>query len=259
MESTFKKEPKNEVDPVCEQLHNDRDKHWGDWNYVVAGGNVSDEVMQKYLDYYRLRGYQGAFDVAHREGPVAKEMYVVEIKHLPEHLQKLINEINNSMHVVDMGEAEQINNPAHGAMRSWHQNDQRFLPILEARNSSVRAAQRTSDTRSNAYQEYVEGNKHLPAKQIKKEVSSAKAQKKVRWQKKGDDNKEKEDANKEKEDAGPEKWTGYVEYTITSWRSTQGRMVYDYYNHLFYVSPGHYGSGDRTRNPFYLIRLDKLD
>jgi hypothetical protein len=77
---------------------------------------------------------------------------------------------------------------------------------------------------SDKYQAYIEEHKGLPTKQTNKGIKAD--------------------------------YTGYVEYTLRSWRSSQGRMVYDYYNNRFFLTPGHYGSGNKDENAFYLIQLD---
>jgi hypothetical protein len=200
----------------CKELFLHRDDQ--DWyHYVVLGKNVDDEVMQKYLDYYRLRDNNKQLKVAAFASTVSEPMYVVKIEVLPANLRDLIRRIDRSWTVVDnSARPDEITGAAHGSIRAWHQNGDNFLPPLQPLDEHAIVA--------TGYKTYVEEHKHLPTKQIKKGIK--------------------------------EEYTGYVEYTILSWRSTQGRMVYDYYNNRFYVTPGHYGSGDKSRNAFFLVELD---
>jgi hypothetical protein len=200
----------------CKELFLHRDDQ--DWfHYTVLGKNVDDEVMEEYLNYYRLRDHNKEFKVAFAYPVVTEPMYVVKIDVLPTNLRDLIRTIDRSWTVVDYSaRPADINGASHGSMRAWHQNGDNFLPRLQPPGEDAIVA--------TGYKTYVEEHKHLPTKQTKKGIK--------------------------------EEYTGYVEYTIKSWRSTQGRMVYDYYNNRFYVTPGHYGSGDKSRNAFSLIELD---
>jgi len=181
------------------------DQDW--YHYTVLGKNVNDDLMQEYLDYYRVRLPNKELKVAFA-GEVQQPIYVVKIDVLPGSLRDLIRRIDRSWGVVDnSARKDEITCGTHGAMRAWHQNGDKFLPRLQA--PGERALQAL------IYKDYVEENKHLPTKQTKKGLK--------------------------------EEYTGYVEYTIVSWRSTQGRMVYDYYNNHFYVTPGHYGGGDKSQ------------
>ena len=205
------------TDEQCKELFQSRDKDWYDLH--VQGKQVADEEMRAYLDFYRSR--EGtSFKIGIEQGSPSPifPIFVVLIGVLPKNLRELIRRIQSSWTVVDASaRIDSVTDSGHGAMRAWHQNDTKMLPKLTA--PSVQHS-----IISDKYQDYIEANKQLPGAQKKKGIK--------------------------------QEYTGYVEYTLRSWRSAQGRMVYDYYNNRFFLTPGHYAAGDFTRNAFFLVQLD---
>jgi hypothetical protein len=193
-----------------------RDDDWFDIS--VGGKQIDDEIMKDYCDYYRSRETLNTFKIAFDKPTVCNPMYVILIGILPKTLRNLIRSIQSSWTVVDnSARPDDITGAGHGDMRAWHQNGDQMLPKLDKPSVQHQIV-------SDKYQAYIEEHKRLPTKQLGKGI-------KVQY-------------------------TGYVEYTLRSWRSSQGRMVYDYYNNRFFLTPGHYGSGNKAENAFYLVQLD---
>jgi hypothetical protein len=200
----------------CQEMFRKRDEDWFDLS--VRGKQIDDAIMKEYCDCYRVHETLTAFKIAFNKPIVSNTMYVILIGILPKNLRELIRTIQSSWTVVDRSaRADDICGSGHGDMRAWHQNGDNMLPKLEGPSVQHQIV-------SDKYQAYIEEHKGLPTKQVSKGLK--------------------------------EKYTGYVEYTLRSWRSSQGRMVYDYYNNRFYLTPGHYGSGNKEENAFYLVQLD---
>lgn len=208
-------------DEQCKELFRQHNlSSW--WDTIVGGKNVGDEEMRAYLDFFRLRddagtGFKVAFDAA-SPSPI-HPIHTILIGILPKGLRDLIRNIHDSFTVVDFSpRKDDVNGTAEGAMRAWHQNDTKMLPTLTGGMNAKHLHV------GSKYQAYIEENKQLPSAQVKKGIK-------------------------------PE-YTGYVEYTLRAWRSSQGRMVYDYYNNRFFLTPGHYAAGDFSRSAFYFVQLD---
>ena len=205
-----------DLDLRCQEMFRKRDEDW--FNLSVSGKQISDEVMKDYCDYYRSHDTPTAFKIAFNKPAVCHPVYVILIGILPKNLRELIRKIQSSWTVVDnSARADDICGSGHGDMRAWHQNGDGMLPKLDKPSVEHQIV-------SDKYQAYIEEHKGLPTKQTNKGIKAD--------------------------------YTGYVEYTLRSWRSSQGRMVYDYYNNRFFLTPGHYGSGNKGENAFYLVQLD---
>lgn len=98
-----------------------------------------------------------------------------------------------------------LNPDTPGSMRSYHQNDKKFLPPGGCDPSTLK-------DKAKLYHTYVEHFKGLQNKQIQKGVKQV--------------------------------FTGYIEYTCGGWRtgSNSGRIVYDYVRDHFFLTPDHYGT-----------------
>jgi hypothetical protein len=201
----------------CKELISKRDLNWFD--LVIGGKQIGDAEMRAYLDYIRLKEDMSGQSFQTVYAPdVRWPIYKVHIGLLPTSLSRLIREIRDEWSVVDKSALKSSLTPTeHGGMRAWHQNENGMLPKHDS-------APGWNSVKASKYQKYIEENKGLPSKQVKKGIE--------------------------------QKYTGYVEYTLGAWRSTQGRLVYDYYNNHFYLTPGHYASGDFSRNAFYLVVCD---
>lgn len=204
-------------DLCCQEMLSQKDADWFDLRVLRGSRDIGDELMKKYCDYYRVQETTGKFKIAYDKPLVSQPMFIVPIGVLPKNLRELIDKIRTSWTVVDTSaRADQITGALHGNMRAWHQNGDNMLPKHQGPVPTLII--------SVGYQTYIGEHKGLPTKQRAKGIK--------------------------------EEYTGYVEYTLRSWRSSQGRMVYDYYNNRFFLTPGHYGSGDKDVNAFYLIQLD---
>ena len=203
------------TDEQCKEL---RSKLDADWHEISVGGKqIGDDEMRAYLDFIRFHGPAETREIKcspQKDWPI----YKVSIGQLPKNLRLLIRQIRDDLQVVDKSSDKTSVTPVeHGGMRAWHQNDLGMLPRQDA-PAPMNAY------KASKYQDYIEKNKRLPSKQVKKEVE--------------------------------QKYTGYVEFTLVAWRSAQGRLIYDYYNNEFYLTPGHYAAGNTTRNAFYFVVCD---
>ena len=206
----------------CKELRSRLSENWHDLTIGGKGGGqkqIGDDEMRAYLDSIRFRDAApgGSFEIAFapkKDWPI----YKVPIGLLPRSLSRLIREIRDEWSVVDKSALKTSLTPSeHGGMRAWHQNENGMLPVQES-------APAWNALKASKYQSYIEENKGLPSKQVKKGIE--------------------------------QKYTGYVEFTLSAWRSTQGRLVYDYYNNAFFLTPGHYAAGDFSRNAFYYVVCD---
>lgn len=173
-------------------------------------------------------------------------LHAVKTDQLPLALVKIVGEILNGEQVVDhvpeggvkelLSQANgskplnyyqtTITSPEPGAMRSWHSNEFKHLPVLSLPGTlGDTSALGVKDRRSKAqkYHQYVVANKGQQNKMSGRTDGVH---------------------------------TGYIEFTATGWLTghQDGRLVYDYVNNLIYLTL-HYGKyAVEGKNPFF--RLD---
>lgn len=108
-------------------------------------------------------------------------------------------------------------------MRSWHQNDDKYLPMRALTNADIEGA----SAKAQRYHNYVAANVGLQNKQKKKGIA--------------------------------EVYTGYLEYQAGGWNQAiqHGRVCYDYIDDKFYFTATHYQKieGRDDKNPWWHVNI----